>query len=101
MSDSNGASQAIPPPAVPARPPFPVVRLLYSFGFAILAWLVFWSILILGLIQFVLLAVNGHPNEDIKRFSRSLVLYLSELLAFVTLLTDDQPFPIGAFPKTA
>ncbi len=95
MSDA-GNSQTVP---VPVHPPFPAARLLWSVGFAFVAWLVFWVILALALIQFVMTGVNGHVHEEIKRFSSSLIQYLWELLGFVTFVRDEQPFPVGAFPK--
>lgn len=99
MTDAPpNSAQAVP---VPVHPPFPVARLLYSIGFAILAWLVGWSLLFIGLAQFVVLAVNGKANEELKEFSMRLVQYLWELLAYVTFVRDERPFPIGPFPKHA
>jgi hypothetical protein len=81
------------------RAPFPVVRLLYALGFSVVAWFVFWIILLLALAQFIVLAVTGRVNDELRNFSFSLVQYLWELLAFITFVRDDQPFPIGTFPK--
>ena len=103
MTDShpvNDGAQAQPgSQAQQAHPPFPAVRLLYAIGFAVLAWFVFWITLLLGLIQFIHLAVAGRVNEELRAFSVNLVQYLWELLAFITFVRDDQPFPIGPFPK--
>jgi hypothetical protein len=98
MSDA-GSDQAVPP-ATPAHPPFPVVRLLYSFGFAILAWLVFWAILILAAVQFVAVAINGKVHDELKAFSLGLIQYLWELMAFVTFVRDEQPFPLGPLSQS-
>jgi hypothetical protein len=104
MSDVPPGS-AVPPsgaasvPSPPVRTPFPGVRLLYSFGFAIIAWLVLWAIFVIAVIQFVVLAVEGRVNAELKSFSAGLVQYLWELLAFITFVRDEQPFPIGPFPK--
>jgi len=100
MSDAhpaNGGSAASPVRG--GRTPFPGVRLLYAFGYSIVAWFVFWIILLLGLVQFVVLAIAGRLNDELKSFSFSLVQYLWELLAFITFVRDEQPFPIGPFPK--
>jgi hypothetical protein len=101
MAENNGTAagaQAVPPPQA-AHPPFPAVRLLYAFAYSIVAWFVFWIILLLALVQFITIAVNGKINEELRHFSINLVQYLWELLAFITLVRDDQPFPIGPFPK--
>ncbi|HEY1962083.1 MAG TPA: DUF4389 domain-containing protein, partial [Rhizomicrobium sp.] len=63
------------------------------------AWFVFWLIVLLGAVQFLLLALNGKMNEELRHFSVNLVQYLWELLAYITFVRDDQPFPIGRFPN--
>ena len=83
------------------HPPFPVVRLLYALGFAVIAWFVFWLILVLGLLQFIVILVTGRSNTELKDFNFALVQYLWELLAFIVFVRDEQPFPIGPFPKHA
>ena len=91
-----GGAQAVP---VSTREPFPLTRLLYALGYAVLAWLALWLTLILGAVQFVVVALNGRANLELKDFSLRLVQYLSELLAFVTFVRDERPFPIGPFPR--
>ena len=86
-------------PAPPARQPFPFVRLLYAFAFGILAWLAFSVTVALAVIQFIVVAVTGRVNEELKAFSLNMVQYLWELLAFITFVRDEQPFPIGPFPR--
>jgi hypothetical protein len=86
-------------PTTPARTPFPVVRLLYAVGFGFLAWFAFCLTITLAVIQFIVIAVTGRINEELKAFSLSMVQYIWELLAFVTFVRDEQPFPIGPFPK--
>jgi hypothetical protein len=82
----------------PARMPFPFVRVLYALGYGIVAWFVIHLVFLLAVAQFVVVVVTGHVNEELKRFSFSLVQYLWELLAFVAFVRDEQPFPIGPFP---
>jgi hypothetical protein len=94
----------VPPSGTQALPvqqhaPFPLARLLYAVGFAILAWIALWLLIVLGVVQFVVFALNGKANEELKGFSLSLVQYLWELLAFVTFVRDEKPFPLGPFPK--
>jgi len=92
----NGPAQTLP---TVVHPPFPGVRLLYAIGFAVVAWVVLWVVLVLGLVQFVVIAINGRVNEELKTFSLGLIQYLWELLAFVAFVRDERPFPIGPFPK--
>ncbi|HWA91738.1 MAG TPA: DUF4389 domain-containing protein [Rhizomicrobium sp.] len=92
----NGGAQALP---VPVRPPFPLERLLFALGFAIIAWFVLWILFFVGLIQFAVVAVNGHANDELKRFSLSLVRYVGQLLDFVTFGREERPFPFGPYPR--
>ncbi len=102
MTDSHSADGAAQP-AQPIQPgdrvPFPGVRLLYAIGFGVVSWFVFWIILLLSVAQFVVMAVTGRVNDELRNFTFSLIQYLWELLAFITFVRDDQPFPIGPFPK--
>lgn len=100
MTDSHtmdGGAIVHPAP----RAPFPFVRLLYAFGFAVLAWLAFWMLLILGTIQFAVLLVSGRVNPELKSFNVNLLQYLWELVAFIIFVRDEQPFPFGPFPRSS
>ena len=98
MSDVPPGAATTAQPYADHRP-FPLARLLYAIGFAFLAWMVLWIVFVLAVVQFVVLAINGHTNDELKRFSLNLLQYLFELLAFVTFARDNLPFPIGPFPK--
>ena len=91
-----GAAQSYP---VPVRPPFPFERLLYSLVFAVIAWFVFWTAIFLGIAQFVIYAINGRVNDELKEFTLRLVQYLWELLAFIVFVRNERPFPFAPFPK--
>ena len=99
-------SGGTPPPSPGAQgtsphPPFPMVRLLYAIGYGIIAWFVIHVVFLLAVVQFVVIAINGRGNDELKHFCLTLVQYLWELLAFITFVRDEQPFPIGPFPKHA
>jgi len=99
MSDTHSADSVEPIQPQAARPPFPAVRLLYAVGFAILAYIVLLVLFAIGVVQFVVVALNGKVNDELRSFSINLVQYLWELVAFVTFVRDEQPFPIGPFPR--
>ena len=89
-----------PPPPHALRPPFPWMRLLYAIGFAVVAWVMFWLIvLLLAPLQFITIAIAGKPNEELKHMSLRAMHYLVELLVFITGARDEKPFPLGPFPK--
>ena len=104
MSESPNPTGNAPPPSqavVPYRPPFPFVRLLYAFGYGLVAWFVVHIIFVLAFVQFVMFAINGRANEELKSFCNTLLQYVWELLAYIAFVRDEQPFPIGPFPKHA
>ena len=114
MPDGEGAAAASRSNAAPAgsatgsrsRIPFPWERLLYSIGFGIVAWCVFWVVMVLAFMQFVLVllqsvtaSVTGHPSEELKRFCLMMIQYLLELLAYITFARETPPFPFSPFPS--
>ncbi len=104
MSDAPNNTGNPSPGAAPLpvrHPPFPIVRLLYAFGYGLIAWFVLHIIFVLAAVQFLMIAINGRVHDEIKSFCASLIQYERELLAFITFVRDEQPFPIGPFPKTA
>jgi hypothetical protein len=103
MSDTPNSGTAhdgaaVPPISQP-HPPFPAVRLLYSLLFGVIAYFALVLVFALAVIQFIVLAITGKVNDELKGFCFSLVQYIWELLAFITFVRDEQPFPMGPFPK--
>src|SRR5215469_18510809 len=105
MSDSptgspSGNLPPSPPPAIVPQP-FPLMRLLYAFGYGLIAWLVIHILFALAVVQFALLAINGRISDEVKSFALALLQYEWELIAFITFVRDEHPFPVGPFPKHA
>ncbi len=75
------------------------IRLLFMVGYGFLAWFVFGLTIFLAILQFIVMILNRELNEDLRKFSRNVVLYLADLLSYITFLKDDKPFPLGPFPK--
>jgi hypothetical protein len=100
MTDNQGTGGTTGAAQVqPARGAFPIERLLYSIGFAVVAWFVFWVVILLAVLQFVATAIAGHVNEELKGISRSVIQYLGQLVAYISMVSDERPFPLGPFPK--
>src|SRR5258708_1855796 len=99
-STSGGTSGHQDGAAAAGRLPFPWVRLLYAIGFGFIAWVMFWLIvLFLAPLHYIVLAITGKPNEELKEMTLRAVHYLVELLVFVTGTGEEKPFPLGPFPK--
>ncbi len=98
-NQSTGGGASGTAQAQSARQPFPIERLLFSILFAIVAWFVFWVVVLLAILQFIATALSGHVNEELKGISQSVIQYLEQLVAYISLVRDDRPFPLGPFPK--
>jgi hypothetical protein len=51
------------------------------------------------LFQFVYTLVRGRPNEQLLPFSRSLSLFIYEIMLYFTFVEDEKPFPFGRWPS--
>ncbi|GAB5504255.1 DUF4389 domain-containing protein [Pyruvatibacter sp.] len=76
------------------------VRLLFMLGFWFLGNLAFSISIFLGALQFVVILVRGEANAELKTFSRNLIQFVWQCLAYVTFNQDEKPFPLNRFPDT-
>ena len=74
-------------------------RGFYMLGYGILAYFTFWVLIVMAIVQLIVVAIDGKPNSDLRRFARNTVQYLWELLAFLVFASDERPFPFGPFPN--
>ena len=56
-------------------------------------------VLLLAPLHYIVLAITGKANQELREMTLRAVHYLVELLVFVTGSGDDKPFPLGPFPK--
>lgn len=96
----SGTSQAGGAKATPERRDL-WIRLLYMVVFWFLGNVAFSVAIFLGAIQFVVILVTGDKNEELRSFSRNLVQYVWECLAFVIFAREDKPFPLDKFPSVS
>ena len=98
-STTGATANSGPQASAPKRVPFPLTRLFYAIGFAFVAWVVFWLALFVGLAQWIMTAVAGDHDDQLKHWSRNLNQYLWEVLSFIVFARDDKAFPFGPFPR--
>ena len=75
-------------------------RLGYMIGFAFAAYLSFWALIVLTVMQFIFILSSGTGNVELKRFSGQLAGFMKEAIDFVTFQSDDRPFPFKPFPSS-
>lgn len=98
MTDATTGDNAHPPAV---HTPFSGSRLLYSLLFAVIAWFTFWIVLVLAGVQLIAILINNRVSEELRRTSLNVIQYLWELLAYISCVRDEQPFPVGPFPRYA
>lgn len=53
---------------------------------------------IVAALQFVMLLLNGAPNDRLVAFGRSLGCYLRQISNFLAFATEEMPFPFSEWP---
>lgn len=74
-------------------------RFLYMLAFWFLGNIAFSLSILMGAVQLAVILVTGKRNDELRGFSRNLIQYVWQCLAFVTFSSEEKPFPFGAFPK--
>ncbi|MGH8259644.1 MAG: DUF4389 domain-containing protein [Steroidobacteraceae bacterium] len=91
-------------PGAPFTPPIPTaqpslgVRVMYMVIFALVFWILCWTLAITALVQLALTVLAGRPNPDLVRFGTSLAAYSRQIIEFLTFVSERIPFPFSAWP---
>lgn len=75
------------------------LRFVYMIVFGFLAHVAFSLSLFLGVVQLVVILATKEKNEELRGFSRNLVHYVGDCLAYIVFARDEKPFPLGRFPS--
>ncbi len=68
--------------------------LLFALCYAA-AEVVMWVVVVL---QFLFLIISGEDNERLRRLGASLAIYIADVIRYITLNSDDRPFPYSPWP---
>ena len=89
----SGVPQRVEPP-----PGELGVRILYMLLFALVFWVVSWVLVVTALAQLLVRVLSGRPSPELTRFGRALARYTGQVVEYLTFVTDQVPYPVGAFP---
>jgi hypothetical protein len=89
----SGLPQTVAPPPVDLG-----VRVLYMLLFAIVFWIVSWTLAVAAIVQLLVRVSTGHPSAELTRFGGSLARYTSQIIEYLTFVTERVPYPMGEFP---
>lgn len=74
-----------------------LLMLLLAAAFQLAASL----LLFMAVLQLVLAAATGSPNERLQQFGRSLGHYLGQIASFECFASEALPFPFSAWPENS
>jgi hypothetical protein len=74
------------------------IRVLYMLLFALALWILIWVLAVTVIAQLLLTLLGGERNAELLKFSKGFSSYTSQVIEFLTFLTDRPPFPFAAWP---
>ena len=89
----SGVPQTVAPPPVDLG-----VRVLYMLLFAIVFWIVSWTLAVTAIVQLLVRLSTGHASAELTRFGGGLARYTSQIVEYLTFVTERVPYPMGEFP---
>lgn len=74
------------------------MRVVQTLVLLIALYIAMWLVCIVAVVQLFAVAINDHPNEQLRGFCRALGTYMGQIGAFGSFSSDDPPFPFGDWP---
>ena len=75
------------------------LRALFMLAFWIASRVAVIVVVVLALFQLIWNLVTLRPNEKIMRFGKSLGVYISQIVDFLTYNTEQKPWPFQDWPR--
>ena len=73
-------------------------RFLYMLLFAVVFWIVSWTLAVTAIAQLLVRLFSGRVSAELARFGGSLARYTKQIVEFLTFATERVPYPVGEFP---
>lgn len=74
------------------------IRGAWMIGFIAAAAIAQTILNVIAIIQFLWLLIAGEPNARLAAFGKSLAAWAAETIRFLTMASDDKPFPCRDWP---
>jgi hypothetical protein len=74
------------------------IRVLYMLVFAVAFWILTWVLAATVIAQLILTLLAGQLNTELLKFSKGISRYISQVVEFLTFITDKPPFPLSPWP---
>jgi len=74
-------------------------RIIYMILFALVFWVLCWTLALTAMGQLVVCALNhGRSSSDLTRLGAGLGAYARQVIEFLTFASDVLPYPFSAWP---
>jgi hypothetical protein len=74
------------------------IRVLYMLLFAVAFWILIWVLVVTVVAQLLLTLLGGESSVELLKFSKGISSYTSQVIEFLTFLSDRPPFPFTPWP---
>ena len=74
------------------------IRVLYMLLFAVALWILIWVLAVTVIAQLLLTLLGGESSAELLKFSKGISSYTSQVIEFLTFLSDRPPFPFTPWP---
>ncbi len=98
MATDGSTPQSPTSPPVPAARPSIGARALYMLLFALVFWILCWTLVITAIAQLGLTVLAERPNPDVVRFGAGLAAYSRQIIEFLTFVSERVPYPFSEWP---
>lgn len=75
------------------------LRLAYMLLFFVIVSVAAYVMTFVVIVQFFWVLIAGEKNNKVSQFSKSLSLFIYEILLFLSHNTDEKPFPFKDWPE--
>ncbi|GJM13608.1 MAG: hypothetical protein DHS20C12_20110 [Pseudohongiella sp.] len=82
------------------REPSVWIRILFMIAFSLAAYFVLLPlIIVLSIAQALFTLITGQSNANLRYFSATLGLYVTQVIEFLTYLSEVKPYPFSDLPE--
>lgn len=76
-----------------------LIRGLYIVLFLVIGYFSVFIVLLTAILQFLANLIFRKSNDHLLQFGRELGVYASEMIDYITYVSDVKPFPFKSWPK--
>ena len=76
------------------------IRVLFMAAFAVASYFILLPlIIVLSIAQALFMLITAQNNANLRYFSATLALYVTQVVEYLTYLSEEKPYPFSDFPE--